>query len=130
MCCYNGAGFFRLLKGATGTIIATLGDYGDFYNVNLTIDYQNGIDELEENPLLFLFPNPASSLVHLNSSVENSDLKVIITDISGRVVLESDDLQIRAYNSEINVSNLNSGIYLLHAVIGSREVVKKIIVQK
>ena len=130
VCCYNGAGFFRLLKGATGTIIATLGDYGDFYNVNLTIDYQNGIDELEENPLLFLFPNPASSLVHLNSSVENSDLKVIITDISGRVVLESDDLQIRAYNSEINVSNLNSGIYLLHAVIGSREVVKKIIVQK
>lgn len=65
---------------------------------------------LEENVLakVKLYPNPASNNIRF-ANLE--DATIMITDITGKVVLQSEGVD---ENSIINVSDLNSGIYLVN----------------
>jgi hypothetical protein len=55
-----------------------------------------------------LYPNPATDYFRI-SNIEKAN--VVITDVTGKVVLQTEGVD---ENSIINVSNLNSGIYLVN----------------
>jgi hypothetical protein len=62
-----------------------------------------GVDELMQP--ISVYPNPASNYI----LVENSNASEInVTDLSGKIVISTND-------SNINISNLNSGTYLINA---------------
>ena len=62
-----------------------------------------GVDELMQP--ISIYPNPASSYI----LVENSNgSEINVTDLSGKIVISTND-------SNINISNLNSGTYLINA---------------
>jgi hypothetical protein len=65
---------------------------------------------LEDNTLakVKLYPNPATNDIRFTNVQE---AKIMITDITGKVVLQTEVVD---ENSIINVSNLNSGIYLVN----------------
>jgi hypothetical protein len=65
---------------------------------------------LEDNAIakVKLYPNPASNSIQF-ANVQ--DATIIITDVTGKVVLQSAGVD---ENSIINVSHLNSGIYLVN----------------
>ena len=65
---------------------------------------------LEDNTLakVKLYPNPASNNIRLTNIQEAT---IMITDVTGKVVLQTEGVD---ENSLINVSNLNSGIYLVN----------------
>ncbi|MDP4704668.1 MAG: T9SS type A sorting domain-containing protein, partial [Polaribacter sp.] len=65
---------------------------------------------LEDNTLakVKLYPNPASNNIRLSNIQEAT---IMITDVTGKVVLQTEGVD---ENSLINVSNLNSGIYLVN----------------
>ncbi|MDR0801260.1 T9SS type A sorting domain-containing protein [Fluviicola sp.] len=65
---------------------------------------------LEENQLinLSLFPNPSANLIHISSDEVIS--KVELYKLSGELML---DQSVNDTSSEINISDLNSGMYLM-----------------
>lgn len=65
---------------------------------------------LEDNTLakVKLYPNPASNNIRFTNIQEAT---IMITDVTGKVVLQTEGVD---ENSLINVSNLNSGIYLVN----------------
>ncbi len=67
-------------------------------------------DTFEKNNLK-LFPNPVSNELNIDNS---ENLKIKVYDTTGKIVINEDsniDL-----NRKVNVSNLNSGIYLLELI--------------
>jgi hypothetical protein len=65
---------------------------------------------LEDNTIakVKLYPNPASNNIRFTNIQEAT---IMITDVTGKVVLQTEGVD---ENSLINVSNLNSGIYLVN----------------
>lgn len=65
---------------------------------------------LEDNVLakVKLYPNPATNNIRFTNIQEAT---ILITDVTGKVVLQTEGVD---ENSIINVSNLNSGIYLVN----------------
>ncbi|MBL0104003.1 MAG: T9SS type A sorting domain-containing protein [Bacteroidetes bacterium] len=129
LCCYNGNGFFRLLKGSTGTIIATAGDYGDFMNVNLTIDYQVGIDEISESQELFIYPNPSHGEIRLNTSILSEEVNIDLIDMTGRVVYIANRIAIEDYTCTLSFPEVNSGIYFLRLHSKTGDLIRKIVIE-
>jgi len=68
-----------------------------------------------------MYPNPVEDVLHL--SIQNNNIEhIALIDINGRTVLEkSNNLE------QINLSNLLSGLYLLHIKTASGSISKKII---
>ncbi len=103
--------------------------YGVWYLDSVIVFGNNinvGVLNHSESSLLQLFPNPANSLVRIVPAkhVKNATLK--ITDFTGSIVLEKlTSLAIE----EIDISNYNTGIYLVHYIVsGQKSIVKKLIV--
>ncbi len=84
-----------------------------------------------------LFPNPASSQVHIqlgNSIAKTSaQVNLILKDANGKIVWTATNINVGSLSSmNIDVSKLPNGIYLLQIIIGSDNsiITKKIIVSK
>ncbi len=71
-------------------------------------------------------PNPANDVVNVSSKNNNNINTVEITDVNGRVVK---NVTVNATTSQINVADLNSGVYFLKASsengVGTSKIVKK-----
>lgn len=73
--------------------------------------YFVGVDENQEvNNELALYPNPAQSFVRIANVDENLCKEILIYDMTGRVVKNY------PYCNELNVSDLNDGVYMMRAV--------------
>ena len=69
-----------------------------------------------------LFPNPVSSNIVTISGIAGAK-KAVLHDLMGRVVLETE------IDNQLNVSGVNSGIYLLELTSGGKKATKKLIIQ-
>ena len=71
----------------------------------------------------FLFPNPSSDKIFLNSSILGDDLTILVTDNLGKIILEKyfSDLN----NIELKIQDLDPGIYYVN-IIGDKYLNKKI----
>lgn len=83
-----------------------------------------GIDEESMKHDFNVYPNPARSQLNIVSNGYTGDVKVIITDVTGRVVLVSNSKQ-------LSISELQSGLYMLQILnarteqlLSSRKIVK------
>ena len=73
-----------------------------------------------------VYPNPTSEVVWVSDNTSFPVENYSLYDISGRMVMHN------AFNTsekKIDVSNLNTGIYLLELIAAEKRIVKKIIVQ-
>ena len=70
-----------------------------------------GIHNLNANAkILNVFPNPALDKINIDYPYEKTGKEIIIiTDITGRKVYEN-----HFTNDQINISFLNSGVYIMH----------------
>ncbi|HRB40941.1 MAG TPA: T9SS type A sorting domain-containing protein, partial [Bacteroidia bacterium] len=66
-----------------------------------------GISEIKNN-VVQVYPNPASSYISLTKNID----EIFITDVEGRVVMES--LKLNA-GDKISVSQLKDGLYFINA---------------
>lgn len=74
-----------------------------------------------------LFPNPASSVISLESSIYNQQaVLVAIFDLNGRKLLEKNFLAEKEV-VEVDLSNLEAGMYLCRISFDNRSATKKII---
>jgi len=78
-----------------------------------------GVKDMSDR--ISIFPNPVNNYIEI-SGAENSSF--ILTDISGKQILSQN---INSENEQINIQNLNSGIYFVKIITGNNIFTKKII---
>ena len=86
-----------------------------------------GIDDVNANYSVSLFPNPADELVNLRVEGLSGRLDITVIDMSGRVVLSS--VSEGDANVQLNVSNLAQGTYFVRVSDDNVKVVKKLVVK-
>ena len=93
------------------------------------------IEEVGESIAFGIYPNPASSNKKINiifdvNKVNQNENSVEIYNLSGQRVLQTTIVNTQGfYNKEIDLSSLNSGVYMLKFNSGSYQKVKRIVLQ-
>ena len=82
-----------------------------------------GMNELQLTKKTFsIYPNPVKDFLHIENSTNQSIDKIIITDLSGKIVLNQS-----GNFKEVAVQHLQQGIYLLKIFIGGNSYHEKFI---
>ena len=94
-------------------------------DITVTVDATMSVDSYNDFESLKIYPNPTSNILNISiNRYENVPVKIY--DISGRLVkeetLQNDVLQ-------MNMKELNSGIYLLKIQLGKKSIIRRIIKQ-
>ncbi|MES2515148.1 MAG: T9SS type A sorting domain-containing protein [Bacteroidota bacterium] len=106
------------------------GQLGDGSNVNKSIPVlvncsSVGLEELMLSENLFsIFPNPANELLYVKNETSQSLVNIVVIDISGRLILEQPN-----NITELNVRNLQPGMYFIQFLSEGKKYQKKFIKQ-
>ena len=119
----DSSGFVRLfLKGFSDSLIMRFFELA-FVSTDLTT-----INKQPDNPAIKIYPNPAQREINIENG-NDAIISVKIYDIVGREWLNFNPAE-SSYNSRIDVSFLNNGMYIL-TIEGSKEIYKeKLIIKK
>lgn len=118
----------------------SIGSFGS--DITLTATFTSGIDGVfsfarqeslgvENFDLtgVTLYPNPNNGVFSLGLNGVSGKVNVGVYDVRGRIILEKVILNSGFINEQINLSNVQSGVYLVTIQDGNRKTTKKIIVQ-
>lgn len=108
------------LKDGSGNWLA-----GDYNNINYNFTAAPlGIDKKNVVNGLSVYPNPVSDILKIANADNLANASFSIVDILGKIVVQSKALN----NAAVDVSNLNSGVYILS--VSSEEGAKQFKFQK
>jgi len=103
------------------------GQIGTFY-VCATATETLGIKDVKDTDFA-MYPNPAKDIVNLKfKQPQNNSITVKAYNIQGKLVLSS-NLQLLNNSSELDVSELTTGLYFLKIMDGERSITKKLIIK-
>ena len=127
------ASVFDSIDLSTATLTVPLGTTGDYDAAAVWTDFgtiTDGATTLSTNNLeqelgFSIYPNPTSGVVSIKSKQLNNT-KVSVYDLNGRALFSK---SLNGTSSEINISNLASGVYLLKVQDENSEFVKRIVKQ-
>ena len=94
----------------------------DYQDVQFTV-WAGVSDVQESNWQLFIYPNPANHIIHIDGDVLGLTYELL--DIRGKNILGSSTLE----ESRINVSSIKSGVYFLTLQKLEERLVKRFIIQ-
>lgn len=99
------------------------------FTIELCVEGTLGIEENEISEFS-IFPNPnrGEFTIKLNST-SNSNIKVDIFDVRGRIIFADSYRNNSQFNQTINLNNVQAGMYLVKVTDGDRQSTKKIIVE-
>jgi hypothetical protein len=92
----------------------------------LTVLTTIGVDENSLDKGLALYPNPADNVVNLVNKTNISLEKMMIYDINGKLVSQT-DLRTMQGVKAVDVSSLASGVYMVQIIGDSASTVKRLI---
>ena len=85
------------------------------------------LDDTDVNEIsaekVMVFPNPASSVISISGLNDASNLEVMIVNLQGQVVMTV------VNTLEINVKDIESGIYFLNINCDGTQIIKRIVVE-
>jgi hypothetical protein len=121
---YSFIAFADLDKDGDDDIMA-----GDYYGNNFYFENASsiGVPEKTLSTQLNVFPNPANGIVNVSLTQELGNAEVEITSLSGQVVLLSNIES--TMNATLDVSHLNSGVYILKLKANNRVGIKKLVIE-
>lgn len=102
--------------------------YGEVedYTVNIVLTANQGFsseDEFAEEPTLLIYPNPATDNI-LNIGLSGAEGKEIrIYNLLGKLILQKD------FSSEVNISDLPAGLYIVEVITGYKSLTRRLIRQ-
>lgn len=117
--------FTQFDGGSTGNLAF------NFEDVTQTL----GIEEVGESIAFGIYPNPVRSDKKINiifdvNKINKNENKIEIYNLSGQRVLKTSvSNSLGFYDKEINLNDLNSGIYMLKFTSGNYQKTKKIVIQ-
>jgi hypothetical protein len=108
------------------------GDTGSLGNWSIEICSTTATLNTPENTLtdFSIFPNPNNGNFTLQfSKAATSDIEVTVFDMRGRKIFENSYNSEGAFNENIQLSNTQTGIYLVSVSDGVNKIVKRIAVE-
>lgn len=131
---YGGGATTGLVVGAAGvsepqtTFIYDQPSATWFYStstVMVRMNFKNdlGIDEIENQLALNMYPNPAKENVTVTFNAENNAGTITITDLSGKVVKA---VNATSAQTVINVADLQAGLYVVRVAAGNKQSTQKL----
>jgi len=86
-----------------------------------------------EDPVLKVYPNPASDQLNVKLQTDSPVVPEIrILDLTGKVVMEFEkpfSLSGDQFRADLDISNLNNGIYFVKVIQGQKVYTKKLVVR-
>jgi PKD repeat protein len=97
--------------------------------INVEIKDCSSISENGQSVKLNIFPNPNSGIFNLQlNTLKSQTVSIRVTDLTGKTVYRSEEIKVNgAYNQQIDLSRLSSGVYNIF-VIGDEGVAQKKVV--
>lgn len=93
-------------------------------NINVS-EKSVGVEDDLENDKLLLFPNPASTSVKILS--KSPLLRIKLFDVTGKLIKEVGN---GLFEQDLDLSDLNGGVYLVDVITQSGKTTRKVIVDK
>ena len=94
--------------------------------VRMNFDPSVGVNEVEDNLGLKVFPNPANEVINISLNKEVS-ATITLLDVSGKVVRTQ---TLNGISTSINTASLNSGVYFVTINDGTSVSTQKVVVKK
>ncbi len=112
---------------------ASTGSSNNIFIDQINLSGSVGLNELEKSLDMMIYPNPtnASSTIDFNT-VSDAKLKVSVMDIVGRVVEESENVNMNGNRANYTVNKngtLAKGVYVINVFLGDQKVSKKLIIE-
>jgi hypothetical protein len=130
----SSSGVLTGISAGMDTVIYTISNVCGTANAAARINIQNcttGLQMMNNAPIK-IFPNPASSALNIEwSGLQGKQADVVITDVTGRVVLRT---VLENNNStgtmQVNLAGLNDGVYVLNISSDSVYYTDKVVVSR
>ena len=94
--------------------------------VRMNFDPSAGINQVEDNLGLRVFPNPANEVINISLNKEVSATLTLL-DVSGKVVKTQ---ALNGISTSINTASLNSGVYFVTINDGTSVSTQKVVIKK
>jgi hypothetical protein len=94
--------------------------------VRMNFDPSVGVNEVENNLGLRVFPNPANEVINISLNKEVS-ATITLLDVSGKVVRTQ---ALNGISTSINTASLNSGVYFVTINDGTSVSTQKVVIKK
>ena len=94
--------------------------------VRMNFDPSVGVNEVEDNLGLRVFPNPANEVINISLNKEVSATLTLL-DVSGKVVRTQ---TLNGISTSINTASLNSGVYFVTINDGTSVSTQKVVIKK
>lgn len=99
-----------------------------FYVDDITFGIADAVSEVKEELAFNVSPNPANDLVLVTLAQANNDAVVTIFDITGKVVMSKALNGVQS--SYVDLSGVQTGIYMVEVLSGNERQTKRLIVSK
>lgn len=106
----------------TYTVIVDDGNETVSESVSFIVIDNSGVDEIGSGKVS-VYPNPASSVININGLNDFSNLNVKIVNIHGQIVKIVDN------SLEINVKDVEQGVYFLNIDCDGNKIIRKIVLE-
>ena len=123
----NGSIRIKNLGGSTTKIFEP--DFGDGFKYSFSVPTVVGINEIDLSESISVYPNPATSVITLETTGLIQSNWVIFDGI-GRKITSGTTTNNHHAKDQINVENYSAGIYYLHLTNGGKTRVKKFMINK
>ncbi len=128
----QGTGYFRIKK-LNGVAIKTFEpDFGREVSYGFTIGTILNTPELSNDDLnINVYPNPASNVIFIQvNELRSNDVEVRLYDLQGRLVLSEEYSTVNnsSLSTSVNVTDLNSGQYLMEIEVNDAKLVKNVVI--
>jgi len=108
------------------------GDLGTLNSASITICAQTFTLSAEDFEIsdFVMYPNPNKGVFNVRFTSQSTDgVKVLVHDLLGRKLFEKNYENESNFNENIQLKNVQAGLYLLTVIDGERREVKKIVIQ-
>lgn len=110
-------------SGAYTIKLHLFNECGDEVIITKKVDAFVGIDDIQLNNALLVYPNPANAIIHVESKNQEKIEQYILIDVLGRKVL---DEKVNSNKLNIDIANLVPGVYLLTVYTPSGSYIQKV----
>jgi len=122
VCCGYGNGSIEVVDDL-GHVYATLTDFGARYELAFDSNVFVNIQENSANNYLDVYPNPSQGIVYLNTDFTYEKIEVL--NVQGRILKTFEGRQ-----NQIDLGDLNKGMYLIKLITGKHFTSKKVMLTK
>lgn len=117
------------LRNATGQYFKSVEtDFGGELSFDFTAGFEVSNKDIIKPKLIEVYPNPSEDIFNISISLERQqDLRMTITDISGRMIKDYSYNKVLTKDIQVDLSNYSNGVYFVNIQLENEHISRKII---